>query len=224
MDAKAKGIILKLSDYKEADKLASIFTLEEGIVSAKFVGVKKEKAKMKSVAQPFCLADFVFNQKSGMRTVTSASVIDNFFGITSNYQKTICAYIVLDILKTIIPHENPEQEIFLLTANALKNIEQNDELISTIDFILKFIFFSGVQLEFNCTDIILLDKDTGNFTSQKNLFTQQVDKKVYSTLKQINDGEEPNINQSTLKQSLRLLNSIIYAKFGVEIKSFSFLT
>ena len=47
MDTKVKGIILKLTDIKEADKLASIFSLEQGIISANFRGIRKEKSKLK---------------------------------------------------------------------------------------------------------------------------------------------------------------------------------
>ena len=46
METKVKGIILSTKDYLEADKIASIFSYEYGIISAKFVGVKKEKAKL----------------------------------------------------------------------------------------------------------------------------------------------------------------------------------
>ena len=63
MDVKDKGIIIKLTDYLEADKLASVFSLQQGIITAKFAGVKKEKAKFKAVAQPFCFADFDLAEK-----------------------------------------------------------------------------------------------------------------------------------------------------------------
>ncbi len=233
MDTKVKGIIIKLSNYKEADKLASIFSLEEGIITAKFTGVKKEKAKFKAVAQPFCFADFVLNTKADSNTVTSANIIDNFFGITANYQKTICAYIVLDILQSILPKQKTEQEIFVLTIKALKDIEQKNEYISLINFILQFINFSGMKVEFDCSGTILLDKDTGNFTSAKSLWTVPIDKKVYNLLKVINDSGEENerdevlekleYSETILKQALRLTNSIMLAKFGVELKTFEFV-
>ena len=60
MNDNDQGLILKLIDYKDADKLASIFTLTSGVVLAKFVGVRKEKAKLKAIAQPFTFADFSF--------------------------------------------------------------------------------------------------------------------------------------------------------------------
>ena len=75
-EIKVKGIVLKLTDYKDADKLASIFTLEEGKILAKFVGVKREKAKLKSVAQSFVLAEFNINKKANKRTITSAYMLE----------------------------------------------------------------------------------------------------------------------------------------------------
>ena len=41
MEQKTKGLVLKLIDYKDADKLASIFTFDYGFITANFVGVKK---------------------------------------------------------------------------------------------------------------------------------------------------------------------------------------
>ena len=81
MDTKAKGVVIKLNDYKDADKLASIFTIEYGIITAKFVGVKKEKAKMKAVAQPFALAEFTMSEKAGNKVITGADLLDNFSNI-----------------------------------------------------------------------------------------------------------------------------------------------
>ena len=122
MDTKVKGIILKLIDYKEADKLASIFTLEQGVVTVKFKGVRKEKSKLKSACMPFTFAEFNINQTGNSRVVTNLNVIDDFYGILQNYNKTIVGYIILDILKTILPVEKPEQDLFVLTLNALKQI------------------------------------------------------------------------------------------------------
>ena len=110
MEQNVKGIIIKLIDYKEADKLASIFSLERGIVTAKFAGVKRDKAKFKSVAQPFTFADFTLFEKKDHLTVTGAEIVDSFQNILLNYSKTICGYIVLDMVKSLLPKEKPEQE------------------------------------------------------------------------------------------------------------------
>ena len=223
MEERLKGIVLKTIDYKEAHKLASIFTQEHGLISAKFTGVKKEKAKLKAFTQPFVFADFILNKSGNLRTVTSASLIDNFSGIIASYEKTICGYIVLDIIRSILPSEKEEQDVFLLTLSALKNIEEKDEKIATIDFILKFINFAGLGLSFDLDKIIFLDKTTGNFTDKKEYNSVQIDKKVYSLIKNINDGVEVIEKNNTFSQALKLLHNILYIKFNVDLKSFEFI-
>ena len=218
-DTKVKGIILKLTDYKDADKLASLFTLEQGIITVKFTGVKKEKAKLKAVAQPFVFADFTISEKGNNKTVTSADIIDNFYAILTDYQKTI----VLDIIKSIIPAQKQEKDLFVLTLNALKVIEQTNELVATINYILKFVKFSGMELQFPNTEYVYLDALTGNFSNTRDVGFSQIDKKVYLTLKAINNGQEVENNQTILKQILRLLHNIIFLKFNEDIKSFQFI-
>ncbi len=223
MEEKTQGLVLKLIDYKDADKLASIFTFNNGVVTAKFVGVKKEKAKLKAMAQPFTFADFNFTTRASNRVVAGANHIDNFYNIISDYNKTICGYIVLDILKSILPEEKPEQDLFLLAITTLKNIEQNNEYVATIDFIIKFLKFSGFALILPEVEYAYYDKLTAEFTDKRSEYCSQIDKQVYSTLNKINNGENEEFNPNTLKQTLRLLNNIILNRFGVEIKSFEFI-
>ena len=215
--------MLKLIDYKDADKIASIFTYDYGVVTAKFVGVKKEKAKLKAVAQPFTFADFNFTTRASHKVVAGANLIDNFYQLMINYNKTICGYIVLDILKSILPEEKPEQDLFLLTVSTLKNIEENNEYVSIIDFILKFLSFSGFSVELPNVDYIYFDKETAEFSMQRTQNYSQIDKNVYAVLKQIANNEIEEFNEKTLKQILRLLHNIIFIHFGVEIKSFEFI-
>lgn len=224
MDTKVKGIVIKTSEYKEADKLASIFTLEQGKIFVKFAGVKKDKAKLKSIAQPFVLAEFNISTKGKNNTITSANLIDDFSSLLNNYKKMMCGYIILDIIKSILPSEKSEPDLFLILLACLKNIEQNDEYIYTIDFILKFIEFSGMGLKFYDSTKIYLDKTTGDFNTVKDINSIEIDKRVYTIIKNINEQNYSfEYNQTTIKQALRLLHNILYAKFNEDIKSFEFI-
>ncbi len=223
MDEKTQGLVLKLIDYKDADKLASIFTLNFGILTAKFVGVRKEKAKLKATAQPFTLADFNFNKSGNNRVVVGANLIDNFYPILNNYNKTICGYIVLDIIKSLLPEEKPEQDIFMLTVSAMKNIENGNEFAETIKFILNFLNFSGFKVNLPNAFPIHFDKFTGEFLADKTVNSVAMDKQVYGTLFHLNNNTEQELNENNLKQILRLLHNIIFIHFGTEIKSFEFI-
>ena len=200
-EEKTQGIVLKLIDYKDANKLASIFTFHNGITTAKFTGIKKEKAKLKAVAQPFVLADFSLSQSGTNKTVVGANIIDNFYQILTDYNKTVCGYVVLDILKTLLPANQPEQDLFLITVATLKNIEIYNEYVATIDFMLKFLTFSGVGIDFPDADYVFLDKLSGDFTTNKTPHSVEIDKKVYTTLKEIAQNADLclciNLNKET---------------------------
>ena len=99
----------------------------------------------------------------------------------------------------------------------------NNEYVATIDFILKFLDFSGFGLSFPNVEYIYFDKFNAEFIMKRNEFSSQTDKNVYLTLRKINNNEIEEFNQNTLKQILRLLNNIIINRFGVEIKSFEFI-
>jgi len=218
METKVKGIILSTKDYMEADKIASIFSYEQGVIGAKFVGVKKEKAKLKALAQPFTLAEFELISKKDFNTVKQGIVIDNFPNIISDYTKTICAFILVDVIKNIVPKHKPEYDLFLLTINALKKIEQDDAYQSLIEFILAFIQEQGEELNLFVTEHkIYLDKMVADFTPQHNINTVEIDKKVFNAL------SVPTNNEMIKKSCLKLLNTILMLKYDVELNSFSFL-
>lgn len=218
METKVKGIILSTKDYLEADKIASIFSYEQGVISAKFVGVKKEKAKLKALAQPFTLAEFELIGKKDFNTVKTGIVIDNFPQIINDYNKTICAFILVDIIKSILPKNKSEGDLFLLSVNALKKIEQEDAMQSLIEFIIEFFNEMGEGINLFETDgKVYLDKMVADFTPQPTINSVEIDKKVYKAL------IVPTSNDSVKKSALKLLNTILLLKYDIELKSFSFI-
>lgn len=218
-----KGIVIRSIDYRETDKLVSIFTLDEGIVLAKFTGVRKEKAKLKAYTMPFTYADFLFNKKGDKLTVISADSVDNFATILTNYDKTICGYIVLDIIYSILMEGKSEQELFIYTLSTLKEIETNDEYLATIQFILKFIQHEGMGIQFDKLDNVFLDLHTAEFIGVRNEHSIQIDKKLYTILYDFSLGRNYQISKSFSRQILRLFWQIIEIKFNTDIKSFDLI-
>lgn len=223
MDTKVKGVILRLIDYKEADKLAKIFSLEKGIITAKFVGVKKEKAKFKAIAQPFVFADFTLAEKGDNLTITSAEIIDQFSPILSDYTRTMCGYVFLEMLYKILEEQAIEQELFLSTINSLKLLETHHPLLTTIDYILKFISLTGEGLQFPQKSTIYLDTMLGNFTDTRTTNCVEIDLKVYNIIKAVAFREkEFDKNEKTIRMALNLLHNILLIKYDADIKSFQY--
>ena len=217
-EIKTKAIVLNSKDYHEADKIVSIFSADYGKINVKFHGVKKEKAKLKALIQPFTLIDIECMKRGDFFNAKTGMVITSFSKISQDYKKTICAYIIVEILNQILPKAKRETEIFIETLNSLANIEKSNHYIATISFIVNFFKHLGEGLNLDLTsNKIYLDLNFGNFSAERTANSIEIDKKCYLALTDYSDNE--NVN----KMCLKMLNNVIKTKYDVEINSFSFL-
>jgi DNA repair protein RecO (recombination protein O) len=65
MEIKTEAIVLQSIDYKDNDKLLTLFSPSLGKLTAGIRGVKKPTAKLSFAAQPFCFAEYVLAEKGG---------------------------------------------------------------------------------------------------------------------------------------------------------------
>lgn len=102
MQKTTTAIVLRSTNFGEKDKILYLFSLEDGVISAKLKGVRGVGAKMKIFALPFCLAEWelVKGAKSNdFYTVKGANLIDAFYDISSDIDRYCVACIMVDILK-----------------------------------------------------------------------------------------------------------------------------
>lgn len=144
---KCTGIVVKTIDYKDKDKLLSIYTLENGLVTASLKGVKQAKSKLKPFGQVFCFAEWVLVKTGEHMTVTNANMIDSFFELTKDYDKFCIACVMLDMVKyTSIYFEN-QSEMFVNLLKALRLLAYSDTLpkMALIKFTLNLLKLNGYE-------------------------------------------------------------------------------
>lgn len=79
MNDKVRGIVLSLSDYKEADVLMQVITLEYGFIS--LVGKAAKKLDSKNHFLPMCEYEFIIDYKDGktIYSIHGHKLLNNFF-------------------------------------------------------------------------------------------------------------------------------------------------
>lgn len=147
-EERLKGIVISAKDFKEADKLLTLFTLEKGIVYAKLVGVKKPNAKLKPAKEIFCFADFDVVSKGEFQTITSANVIETFHNITSDIDKYFAGCAVLEILKTVGRENLSNEPLFLETLKTLQALAYGNVKPEVLEmrFLIKIFEAMGYRL------------------------------------------------------------------------------
>lgn len=117
---KAKGIIIKQSDYGEANRMLTIFTDEYGIIKASSYGAKRINSKQAGSTQFLCYSNFVlYKGNSDIMTVSSVEPIDSFFPIQEDIEKlALCTYFA-DLIYHCLDLSNPDTNILRLLLNTL---------------------------------------------------------------------------------------------------------
>lgn len=118
---RAKGVIIRQSDYGEGHRMLSIFTEEYGIIKAVSYGAKKAKSKSAASSQFMCYADFDLYRAPNREvlSVNSIDTIDGFYPICEDIVKlSLCVYLA-DITYELLGPENPDERILRIFLNTL---------------------------------------------------------------------------------------------------------
>lgn len=122
MEFKAEALMLRSADYGENDKMVTLLTAERGKIGAAMKGVKKAGAKLRFAAQPFCFAEYVFAERSGRFTVTSASLFDGFYPLREDVNKFYAGAAVCEVCDKLAFEEMPCGDLLVSAVSALGQI------------------------------------------------------------------------------------------------------
>ena len=148
MEEKLKAVVIRAVDYKDNDKILTLFSPENGLISAGIRGVKKAGAKLKFAAQPFCFCEYVFSKKSERRTVVSADIIESFYPVREDILKFYSGAVALEFVNAFVQEGMESEDIFVLLLEYLRalcySVAQPRTLL--VKFLFEALGFSGYEL------------------------------------------------------------------------------
>ena len=146
---KVKAMVLSSIDYKEKDKLVTLFTIENGVMQAIMKSVKSDKAKMRFAKEPFCFGEYLIAMPS--KIITNVEIEDNFYVLTKDIDKFYLACAILETVKTVVVAGEKNVELFIETLKAIGAIAYgnvNDKYVLT-KFLLSVFKGMGYTLSLN---------------------------------------------------------------------------
>ncbi len=229
------GIVLSAADYKENDILITLFTAELGKIKAILKGAKQPKAKLKYAGQQFCFAEWVLVKRGEFFTVTSVSVTDAFFDITTDYDKFLNASTLLEICGHILKPAMISETLFVALLKALKYIvyENIDANLVLSKFMLETLTISGYGLNFKACGVcdmpiagdVILSASTNEFccVSCSGGFGKNITKKCYGLLKIIDSTpferlSTIKVKTEDIKECVAVLKFDVSNVFSIKLK------
>ena len=123
MQIKTKGIVLKVQDYNENDKLLAVLTEDRGVIYSYASCARRMKSALAPVSSMLCFGEFVFFKNRDKYTVDSAESERLFFGIRKDLDSLAYASYFCELCLSAANPEEEAKDILRLLLNTLHMLE-----------------------------------------------------------------------------------------------------
>jgi len=113
------GIVTRYTNYRESDRILSIFTIEHGRLDAKARGCRRPKSPLVNACQPFVFGQFEIFTGREKATVNACEVKETFYPIREDYERFTIGSVMLRLCHDAAPENEPNEALFSLLYHAL---------------------------------------------------------------------------------------------------------
>lgn len=149
---KTEAIIIKKYDFRETSLIVHFYTRDFGKISGILKGVRSQPQKFASNLETFSLNEIIFYKKrnSSLQLVSQCDLKENFNLLRQNLSKMAAASIMMELVDSLMPPEDKNEEIFNLALESLSELQNshNTDKILTI-FKIKILSLSGFKPNFD---------------------------------------------------------------------------
>lgn len=145
-DIKTQGIVLRRTNYGEADRILNIIT-PEGKLAVMAKGVRKPRSRLAGGVEMFTLADLQIHMgRSELGILTSAKMVRHYGEIIKDYERMQFAGLVLKKIN-LVSEAVKSREFFDITLAVLESLDDgiNIALVETW-FLLNLVRASGEEV------------------------------------------------------------------------------
>lgn len=121
---KVTGIVLKRVNFREADKIFTILTREEGKISVVAKGVRRIKSRRAAHLELFNLVQISLHEGRGMPLVTEAKLQDSFPEAKADLKTSGYFFYLAEVVDKLLPDNQPHPEVFDLLLSTLGSLSK----------------------------------------------------------------------------------------------------
>lgn len=130
----AQAVVLRHSEYGEADRMLTVYTLEQGKLQVAAKGVRKIKSRKAGHLEPFTQVTLYLAKGGGLPVITQAEAIRTFDVLRSDLLKTAYAAYVVELVDRFSYAEAENPLLYKLLVDTLIRLEGVAEPAVVIHF------------------------------------------------------------------------------------------
>lgn len=126
-ELKSHALVLRTRDYREADRLVTLLTREEGKVSAVAKGVRKTKSKLSALVEPLTLGYFLLHRGKSLDTLIQGEIVKPYRKLREDLLLFAYGQYFCELCESALPEREPSLPVFLLVLTALEALETDSQ-------------------------------------------------------------------------------------------------
>lgn len=113
------GIILRETNYKEADKILTVLTRDQGKLTVKARGCRRKNSKLAAACQLLVFSEMTLFQRGEFITLQEATPVEQFWGVREDFNAFSLASYFAELCQVCAEEGMPHPEILSLLLNSL---------------------------------------------------------------------------------------------------------
>lgn len=114
-----RGLVLRETKYKEADKILTLLTEDVGKLAVNARGVLRKNSRIAAGCQLLTFSDFTLFENRGRWSVDEAQSVEQFLGLRGDISLLALGAYFAELLETVSDEDSPDPEILHLGLNSL---------------------------------------------------------------------------------------------------------
>ena len=163
MHLKTHGIVLAQTPFGSQDKLLTLLTSEQGLVTAVAKNPGRGKSKISAACEMLAYSEFCLFSGRTRYIVDSAELENNFFSLRSNLTGLSLAAYLAELTRFVMPQKETAEETLRLLLNTLYLLQKGEKSETMLKGIyeLRLMCLSGFQPDVG--GCAACGKEDGNF-------------------------------------------------------------
>lgn len=238
---KTKGVIIKVQDYKENDKLLWMCTEELGKVTCIAKGAKRSKSQLLSVTLPLCFGEYLLFKGKNLYNLQEGKIINSFQGLLNNLEKLTYSSYLCELIDICVENDEVNSALFkeFMICLYLLSTDALDYELLVRAFELRLLEATGYNLELDrccickkkisVADYISLSHYGGVCDECNKEYGFFISKPAYNALRFLKNTSMDkvyrlNVNDEIKKQMERVITNIIANNYSKRPKSLEMLS
>ncbi len=129
-----EAVVLRHSDWGEADRILGLFSREQGKLRAVAKGARKLRSRKAGHLEPFTRVSLLLARGRDLWIVTQAETVDAYLPLRDDLLRTSYAGYVIELLDRFTYEEGENRPIYTLLVDTLQRLSEGEEPFTTVRY------------------------------------------------------------------------------------------